>query len=1064
MPPSAQPANDVVAPYYPPPPNPCTGPTWYDTPAPGHDANRYAMQPTPPQSGLDAGNPLGRPLAAGILGAYTAGRLADERHGAAVDLATMLLAAGFVGNSPNATNLAGGGVAVGGSFIPTLEDRVAVVCPCTDLAFPAHWWVQSRKKVGFAASLAVGGGVAVLGGGAFVGVSAENESVFCTLMPQEEASKLVLPAEKGSLRQMMSRMQGNPSPVTWPDFARPETLKVNDCLAINRFRKGALGFVLSTMMQNVAAYASITGMFERVIWLRSRNILQIRESVQRIDEIGLVTGMSMLQKFDASINHNNATAVVMEFDISTPTGYQAAVNAILGDLPKSDTPLTDAGYSVEQQFGHGLPGGVTLVSVEFVKQRNTHMGFALLDPIAKNIGLGSGGFARDGMRDHRVGHVAAGSITSDTAARRHQVGMFTAGTSGELIYVNALSAKLRGESQQRFMPLTVGLQLELSKVSSSNRQAMVDSLNKNFELNLANFPKIESKKGYFVCAEFSIDAEELAALAQVTPAYLAQHEQDLQEFHEDLMKLIGALVKAGQDAVNVQPTVAQIGGFQPATLAWHVENDAMQAPNAEPLSQGTLIAQSQAMLNEVSNAKMMGALYRLLDDNGDKALSVGVRNAAIEVALERVGKFALTYSDEKRHVRATDSETDVIRRLKQGNDLRATLDKAFEALQADVIAQAFQPEQLAEKAQQLLGALIDVENILDWECLTDRQKLCLWRDEDIYHLLPPAEKARALALFARNGSPKVRLDEKQKVERQIHDALLRVESLHVPEAQRIIIDGRLQDLREALNELTPVVPNEAPRSYGPVHDLDAPENLLAMAAAQAPGDRLSALHLYDVHFIVQDTEAMAGAQAAVREALREGVKLVSNYDRDGIEVTFLNECLAAGPWQNNGSRYVFAEADVQSLQWQSAGKRAMVGNVLEALVGDYVRSLQQGQWRKPKAFIVITADGMADRNVFADTLKMAKRSFNGSISQVCVGLLPIQADVAGNAIASWLDGHKDIKDMVEADLNTQHPVAQRLEPLLHGMLDKRVDDQNNFRNTGKALKTGMKRLMGMKLE
>ncbi|KAF9226915.1 hypothetical protein BS17DRAFT_776332 [Gyrodon lividus] len=215
---------------------------------------------------------------------------------------------------------------------------------------------------------------------------------------------------------------------------------------------------------------------------------------------------------------------------------------------------------------------------------------------------------------------------------------------------------------------------------------------------------------------------------------------------------------------------------------------------------------------------------------------------------------------------------------------------------------------------------------------------------------------------------------------------------------------------------------------------------------------LDTLRQYDTAIIMDDSGSMtqAGRWQQACEALCGLAQIAASYDRDGIDIHFLNDRRQAiGVKDSEGVRQLFKRVKPQG--WTPIGYK------LDLLVGDYIGKLEKASRRqnkgdplalkqiKPINFIVIT-DGAPTDEPLDSIVALARRLDRGNypLGQVGLQFVQIGDDKKATEFLRELDddlsGSHGVRDIVDTtpylgiDLT-----AEMLVKILLGGINRRVD-------------------------
>ncbi|KAF9226923.1 hypothetical protein BS17DRAFT_728914 [Gyrodon lividus] len=247
-------------------------------------------------------------------------------------------------------------------------------------------------------------------------------------------------------------------------------------------------------------------------------------------------------------------------------------------------------------------------------------------------------------------------------------------------------------------------------------------------------------------------------------------------------------------------------------------------------------------------------------------------------------------------------------------------------------------------------------------------------------------------------------------------------------------------------------PSDGSGAPAPSNRLRDAKYLQAPIRPESRENALETLRQYDTVIIMDDSGSMtqAGRWQQACEALCGLSQIAASYDRDGIDIHFLNDRKQAiGVKDSENIRQLFKHVKPQG--WTPIGYK------LDLLVGDYIGKLEKASRRqnkgdplalkqiKPINFIVIT-DGAPTDEPLDSIVALARRLDRGNypLGQVGLQFVQIGDDKKATEFLRELDddlsGSHGVRDIVDTtpylgiDLT-----AEMLVKILLGGINRRVD-------------------------
>jgi len=203
-------------------------------------------------------------------------------------------------------------------------------------------------------------------------------------------------------------------------------------------------------------------------------------------------------------------------------------------------------------------------------------------------------------------------------------------------------------------------------------------------------------------------------------------------------------------------------------------------------------------------------------------------------------------------------------------------------------------------------------------------------------------------------------------------------------------------------------------------------------------DDLAILRDYDTIIIVDDSGSMEPLWNQACRALATLAAVASRYDRNGIDVHFLNH--------KKAGEHLKSEHDVQDLFSEvSPSGPTPLGECLERVTHQLLKDLDKGKSRKKANYLVIT-DGRATDDAEDAIVHIAKRldKAGATLSQLGLQFIQIGSDSNARTFLERLDNDlkekHSIRDMVDTEPYTNGDLtATRLTKLLLGGINRKVD-------------------------
>lgn len=229
-----------------------------------------------------------------------------------------------------------------------------------------------------------------------------------------------------------------------------------------------------------------------------------------------------------------------------------------------------------------------------------------------------------------------------------------------------------------------------------------------------------------------------------------------------------------------------------------------------------------------------------------------------------------------------------------------------------------------------------------------------------------------------------------------------------------------------------------------------------VAGRRATEDDLAILKNYDTVFVIDDSGSMEGPRwKQAREALQEVVEMAVKWDKNGVDIYFLNSRKCATSC-TKPERVTQLFDEVKPSGWTPTGAR------LRELIAPYLSSLASNAFtrlirrpQKPRIYIVIT-DGVATdkggsrvENVVLHFMERLDKC-EAPLNQLGIQFVQVGDDAAARAELQRLDdklaadGTRDIVDTFPFDKLYGDIGADHIIKILLGSVHKRIDNYNKL--------------------
>ncbi|KAG8904515.1 hypothetical protein FRC01_008703, partial [Tulasnella sp. 417] len=229
-----------------------------------------------------------------------------------------------------------------------------------------------------------------------------------------------------------------------------------------------------------------------------------------------------------------------------------------------------------------------------------------------------------------------------------------------------------------------------------------------------------------------------------------------------------------------------------------------------------------------------------------------------------------------------------------------------------------------------------------------------------------------------------------------------------------------------------------------------------VAGRRATDDDLKVLKKYDTVFVIDDSGSMEGPRwQQAREALQEIVEMAVKWDRNGVDIYFLNSRKCATSC-TKPERVTKLFDEVSPDGWTPTGAR------LKQLITPYIDSLSSSGFKrlfkpppKPRVYIVITDGAATDQgnsrvdNVVLEFMKRLDER-QAPLTQLGIQFVQVGDDEAARAELQRLDdrlsqdGTRDIVDTFPFDKLNGDIGAEHIIKILLGSVHKRIDNYNRL--------------------
>jgi hypothetical protein len=204
-------------------------------------------------------------------------------------------------------------------------------------------------------------------------------------------------------------------------------------------------------------------------------------------------------------------------------------------------------------------------------------------------------------------------------------------------------------------------------------------------------------------------------------------------------------------------------------------------------------------------------------------------------------------------------------------------------------------------------------------------------------------------------------------------------------------------------------------------------------------DDLEVLRNYDTVIVLDDSGSMEPLWYQACRALSTLAVVASKYDRDGIDICFLNNI-------RGGDSHVKTEEEVGELFREvTPGGPTPLGECLERVTEKLLKNLDKGKPHKKTNYLVIT-DGKPTDDAEGAIVQIARRldKAGATLSQVGIQFIQIGTDDGARKFLEKLDNDlkekHTIRDMVDTEPFTNGELtAVRLTKLLLGGINRKID-------------------------
>jgi len=244
----------------------------------------------------------------------------------------------------------------------------------------------------------------------------------------------------------------------------------------------------------------------------------------------------------------------------------------------------------------------------------------------------------------------------------------------------------------------------------------------------------------------------------------------------------------------------------------------------------------------------------------------------------------------------------------------------------------------------------------------------------------------------------------------------------------------LRNMFSSTRDLDPEVIDDPPPPY------TLPEEFVQAGIVE---DDLLILRDYDTVIIVDDSGSMEPLWNQACKALAMLAVVASRYDRNGIDIYFLNN--------EKVGKHLKSEYAVQQIFTQvSPCGPTPIGECLERVTSKRLRTIDKGKPCKKTNYLVIT-DGRPTDDAEEAIVQIAKRldKAGATLSQLGIQFIQIGSDDQARAFLEKLDNDlkekHSIRDMVDTEPCTGGEVtASRLTKLLLGGINRKIDKSSSL--------------------
>ncbi len=388
--------------------------------------------------------------------------------------------------------------------------------------------VVAHKKVGGSATVAVGAWAGV-GIGASLQPSKGSSVLYRTHLDKPDADALTEDknAAVGFLREKAESVGLKKLRLDIPDIAKPETMRVGDELVVathGGVRAGVFAFGVAV---GVGASATLHGEFELHATKLDDHRVHLTVNPTRVRAMSYGVNSLGTVSLDLHRTESKSLTQAFVFDLSTPSGKQAYLDALSGNLPHQtgialdkDRSVTDLETYVREEQ---LPVGVERTYLERADLSSRDIGARVGIPIrfGKNVWWGLSGLARSRAKvDHtRTGTDGDQTKRVETRGVEDRWEVLLSGTETVGAFASLREHTVIDEQGQRtttFGGLDLTARFEDDRVMGLElNDEVLDVINGVFGTAIAPFAEAGHRQARTIEVKATLSAADLATLSQV---------------------------------------------------------------------------------------------------------------------------------------------------------------------------------------------------------------------------------------------------------------------------------------------------------------------------------------------------------------------------------------------------------------------------------------------------------------------------------------------------------------------------------------------------------------------